>query len=275
MLVDEANKWNDVHSVLNIGRTPNNQIPLGNDGNNVISWIDEDVLKSAYGLNWEGTVGWTIKWLSGNCTRIIEADVFFNPNISLFTPQNRVEYDLGYQEIALHELGHVITQDHENTSMAVMTSGDPVSDVLYTSDKVGWLRSAAYRFSVTDRSDMGVFPLRGAGESMKYGILSPSTVAKGENVQIQNMTVQNLSSALPFDSPSFKVVLESISTGSPTPIGEFFWEDFCAYCTWSGDLTFQVPGGIPVGRYRVVAVFQESDSDGTNNRAVFGTIQVK
>ena len=118
MLVNEAVKWNGSHSVLRIGRTKSSTVPVGNDGSSVVSWISESDLVNSYGLSWSGAVAWTITWYSGQaCTRITEADIFFDPSISLFTPQTLVPYSLGYQEIALHELGHVLTQDHEDRTL--------------------------------------------------------------------------------------------------------------------------------------------------------------
>ena len=153
MIVDEAKKWNKVHNCLTINRTRSSTIPLGKDGNNVIGWISESDLDQSYNLSWAGTVGWTISWLSNNCGEMEEADVFFNPNISLFSPQITVPYNLGYQEIALHELGHVMTQNHEDRTLAVMTSGQAVSNVLYASDKVGWFQSSKFDSNPTDKKD--------------------------------------------------------------------------------------------------------------------------
>lgn len=275
-LADEVARWNTVHPVIQLSRERPSTVPVGNDGRNVISWIGEADLMSNYNLSWSngGTVGWTISWLSSNCGRVEEADVFFWPGISLFTPQRNVPYSLGYQEIALHELGHVLTQDHEDTTLAVMTSGQAVSDVLYTSDKVGWLRSADFSFAVTDRSDMGVFPLRNNGASKVYGQTTPTTVRAGDTVTLRDMTVQNLSSGLGFTGPAFDVLLEPTAGGASRTIGNFSWGNFCAYCSWSGDLTFRVPSSTPAGNYRVVVQFRGTDSDPGNDRAVFRTIAV-
>ncbi|MFQ5566628.1 MAG: hypothetical protein ACE5EU_09725, partial [Paracoccaceae bacterium] len=185
-----------------------------------------------------------------------------------------VPYVLGFQEIALHELGHVLTLDHEDRELSVMTAGASVSNVLYASDKVGWLRSADFRFSVTDRRDMGVFPLRNAGASKTYATSTPSTVGRGNNVTLRDMTVQNLSSALAFSNPIFDVFLERTTSGARIDIGWFSWGSFCAFCGWSGDLTFRVPSGTPIGQYRVVVDFRGSDSDPSNDRAEFRTITV-
>lgn len=274
MLVNEAAKWNSVHRVLNISRTRSNTVPLGQDGRSVISWIAEADLIRAYNLAWSDAVGWTIIWYEGDCGRIIEADQFYNPAISLFAPQAQTPYKLGFQEISLHELGHVLTHDHEDRSLAVMTGPASVSDVLYTSDKVGWLRSAMFRFSVTDRHDMGVFPLRNKGTNKTFSILSPKIVQPGSGFTINNFTVQNLSSGFVETNPKFQVVLENTGTGAVIDVGSFFWSLFCAYCSWDGKLTFQVPRGTPVATYRVVAIFQGTDSDSSNNRAVFGTLRV-
>jgi hypothetical protein len=274
MLVTEANKWNQVHSVLNIGRTRSSTVPVTRDGTNVISWISEADLNRFYNLSWAGVVAWTISWTDGGCGRVIEADMFFNPALGLFTPQTQVPYNLGYQETALHELGHVLTLGHEDGSLSVMTSNAAVSNVLYHNDKVGWLRSAASRFGVTDRRDMGVFPLRNAPGSKVYSSLSPATVARGSSVTIRDFNVENLSSALVFSGPSFRVVLENTANGAATNIGTFSWGDFCAFCEWTGNLTYTVPAGIAPAQYRVVAIFQGSDSDATNNRALFGLIRV-
>ena len=275
MLVTEAGKWNAVHPVLNIGRTRSSTVPVTRDGNNVISWISEADLNRFYNLSWSGVVAWTISWKDGNCGRVVEADMFFDPALSLFTPQTQVPYNLGFQETALHELGHVLTLGHEDGSLSVMTSNNAVSDVLYHNDKVGWLRSASFRFGTTDRRDMGVFPLQNAPGSKIYSTLAPATMAHGRSVTIQNLNVENLSSGLAFSRPSYRVVLENTATGTPTDIGTFSWSgDFCAFCEWGGNLTYTVPNGIAPGRYRVVAIFQGADSDSTNDRAVFGTIQV-
>lgn len=275
MLVAEANKWNAVHPVLSIGRTRSSTVPVGRDGRNVIGWISEADLNRFYNLSWAGTVGWTITWTDGSCGRFVESDMFFNPGITLFTPQTQVPYNLGYQEIALHELGHAVTLGHEDGSLAVMTTNNAVSDVLYHNEKVGLLRSAAFRFSVTDRRDMGVFPLRNTSGSKIYSTLSPSTVSRGANVTIRDFSVENLSSGLVFSNPSYRVVLENTATGASTDIGWFSWGNFCAFCEWSGNLTYTVPASISPDQYRVVAIFQGSDSDATNNRAVFGTIRVR
>jgi hypothetical protein len=140
---------------------------------------------------------------------------------------------------------------------------------------VGWLRSADFRFAVTDRRDMGVFPLRNNGASKVYGRTTPAAVRAGETVTVREMTVQNLSSGLDFAGPAFDVLLEPTSGGAARNIGSFSWGGFCAYCSWSGDLSFRVPGSTPAGSYRVVVRFRGSDSDPSNDRAVFRTITVR
>ena len=277
-LAGEVARWNAVHPVIQMSRERRSTIPVGRDSRNVIGWIAEADLMRHYNLSWSngGTVGWTISWLASDCGRVEEADVFFWPGISLFTPQRNVPYSLGYQEIALHELGHVLTQDHEDRELAVMTAGASVSDVLYASDKVGWLRSADFRFAVTDRRDMGVFPLRNNGASKVYGRTTPTILRAGETVTVRDMTVQNLSSGLNFAGPAFDVLLEPTAGGAARTIGSFSWGgSFCAFCGWSGDLSFRVPSSTPAGDYRVVVRFRGSDSDPSNDRAVFRTITVR
>jgi hypothetical protein len=153
-----------------------------------------------------------------------------------------------------------------------------VSDVLYTSDKVGWLRSARFVFSVTDRLDMGVFPLTNAGTNKTYATVTPGTVARGSTITINNMTVQNLSSGIPSPGPSFLVQMVNTATGVRTDIGWFAWSWFGPYSEWGGSLTYTVPAGLAAGQYRVQAVASAAtagmDGDSSNNRAVFGTIQV-
>lgn len=275
MLVSEAGKWNSVHNTLSIGRTRSSTINVGKDGRNVIGWISESSLNRYYGLSWSGTVGWTITWNNGTCGEIVEADMFFNPGITLFTQQTLVPYNLGYQEIALHELGHALTLDHEDGSLAVMTSGSAVSNILHHNDKVGWLRSADFRFGVTDRSDMGIFPLRNDGAGKIYCTLSPLSVVRGNNITIENITVENLSSGMSFSNPAFDVRLENTATSSAINIGSFSWGSFGAFSQWSGNLTFRVPSSTPAGSYRVVIEFKGSDSDADNNKSVLGTISVR
>ena len=270
----EAAKWNRVSSVLAINRVNASRLPVGRDGRSVNAFIAEADLRRFYGLSWSGVVGWTISWKSVACGRVLEADLFFNPAISLFTSQTRVPYRLGFQEISLHELGHVLTQNHEDRTLAVMTAGAAVSDVLYASDKVGWLRSASFRLPVTDRRDMGVFPLRNNGAAKIYATLSSTTARRGTSVTVRDMSVQNLSSTLVFSAPSFTFQLQPVVGGAPISAGSFFWSTFCAYCTWAGNLSVTVPASAATGSYDMVVIFNGSDADVTNNRAILGRLSV-
>jgi hypothetical protein len=277
MVVAEANKWNRVHPVLSINRTRSNTIPVGRDGQSVIGWINEADLNRFYNLSWSDSLGWTIVTLDGKCGRLVESDMFFNPGITLFTPQVNVPYDLGYQEVALHELGHAVTLDHEDRSLSVMTEFTAVSNVLHHNDKVGWNRSASQKFNPLPNpiEDMGIFPLRGAGSAKFFTTLSPTTVSRGSAVTIRDFSVENLSNVFPFENPVYRIVLEDVSSGAATEIGTFFWDRFGPFSSWSGNLTYTLPLSLTPSRYRVLGVFQGKDSDTTNDRAVFGTIQVR
>jgi hypothetical protein len=278
MVVAESNKWNRVHPVLSIDRTKSATIPLGSDGNSVIAWVSNATLQRVYNMSWPGALAVTVTWYEKvECGRVVEQDLLFNPAITLFTQQTNVPYDLGFQEIALHELGHVVTLDHEDRGLAVMTSNDAVSNVLYNHDKVGWIRSAAQKFNPLPGqiNDMGVFPLRGAPGTKIYSTLSPKSVARGANVTINDFTVQNLSSVFPFSNPVFRVVLEDTGSGASTEIGTFFWSSsFSPFSSWAGNLNYTVPASIAPGKYRVAALLKGTDDDNTNNRADFGTITV-
>ena len=242
----EAAKWNRISSVVTIGRVNAPTLPVGRDGRNVNAVIAEADLRRVYGLSWSGVVGWTISWKSVSCGRVLEADLFFNPAISLFTSQTRVPYRLGFQEISLHELGLVLIQNHEDRELAVMTAGAAVSDVLYASDKVGWLRSARFRLTAIDRRDISVFPLRNNGASKIYATLSSTTASRGSIATVRDMTVQNLSSGLVSTGPRFTFQLQRVGGGTPISAGSFSWASFCAYCSWSGSLSFTVSGAGPL-----------------------------
>jgi hypothetical protein len=243
----------------------------------VIAWINEADLNRHYGLSWAGTVGWTITWTDGGCGRFLESDMFFNPAITLFAPQAAVPYNLGFQEIALHELGHAATLDHEDDGLSIMSSNNAVSDVLHHNDKVGWIRSAAQGFNPlpTPIRDMGVFPIRNGRASKIYSTLAPTTVPRGTNVTVRDFTVENLSSVFDFEGPAFRVVLEHTASNATTEIGNFSWRRFGPFRHWSGNLDFTVPSDTPPASYRVVAIFRGGDADATNDRAVFGTIRVR
>ena len=74
-------------------------------------------------------------------------------------------------------------------------------------------------------------------------------------------------------NPVFEVRLERPG-GFPIRIGQLSVPSWCAFCYWDGDISFRVPPGISLGPYDVVIYFMGSDSDFSNNRAVFGTINV-
>lgn len=277
MLVAEANKWNRIHPVLSINRTRSSTIPAGRDGQSVIGWISEADLNRIYGLSWSGAMGWTITWTDGGCGRFIESDMFFNPAITLFTPQTNVPYSLGYQEIALHELGHAVTLEHEDRSLSVMTGPGTVSNVLHHNDKVGWNRSAAQRFNPLPRpiTDMGIFPLRNASGPKVFSTLSPTIVPRGTQVTINDFSIENLSNVFASENPIFRFALENTSSGVTTEIGTVSFTNFRPFSQWSGNLSFIVPSTAIPSQYRVVGIFQGRDDDNTNDRAIFGTIQVR
>ena len=275
MVANEAGKWNSVHPIVSISRERRQTVPTGRDNQNIIAWLSDASMQSAYGSGWGTAVGRTIIWREVACGRVLEADMMFNPSVTLFTPQQQVPYSLGFQEIVLHELGHALTLDHEEASPAVMTDGAAVSDVLYATDKVGWFRSAQFRFSPQDKSDMGIFPLRNMGAGQKqYATISPSTVAAGTNFVARNITVENLSSGIPFSNPQFRAFLIPTSGAFITTLGTFSWASFCAHCTWAGDLTLRLPAGLASGQYRLWIDFSGVDSDLSTNVAFIGLITV-
>ncbi len=277
MVVAESQKWNRIYPVLNIDRTKSSTIPVGQDGNNIIAWISESGLNRYYNTSWLGSVGLTVTWYNPNtCNRVIEQDVMFNPSITLFAPQTAVPFSLGFQEIALHELGHAVTLDHEDRSLSVMTSNGSVSDMLHHNDKVGWNRSASQKFNPLPSpiNDMGVFPLRNAPGAKTYSTLSPASVARGAALTIKNFTVENLSNVFPVTNASFRMVLENTVTGTVTDMGTLTWATFNPFSGWSGDLTLNVPNSVPPATYRVAVIFKGTDDDSSNNRADFGTVTV-
>jgi hypothetical protein len=274
MVANEAGKWNAVHPVVSIDRERRSTVPAGRDNRNVIGWLSDASMQSAYGSGWGTNVGLTLIWQDGECGRIVEVDMMFNPSITLFSPQRQVPYSLGFQEIALHELGHALTLDHWESTLAVMTDGAAASNVLYNEDKVGWFRSAQFRFSPQDKSDMGIFPLRAAAGGKRYATINPSTVAAGSTFTVRDITVENLSSGISFPNPQFRAFVVPTSGAFITTLGTFTWASFCAFCHWGGDLTIAVPAGLPPGQYRLWIELSGSDSDLSNNVAQIGLITV-
>ncbi|MEI6948419.1 hypothetical protein V9K67_14580 [Paraflavisolibacter sp. H34] len=274
MLVSEAYKWNAIYPVLTINRTKSATIPLRRDNNNVVGWLNETDLKNNYGLSWANNiVGWAVTWKDVTCGRVLEADVFFNPAITLFTQQTEVPYRKGYQEIALHELGHVCAQDHEDRILAVMTAAGAVSDVLYASDKIGWYYSAKNRFAPTDKRDMGIYPLRNTGNQKTYSTIYPNALYKGNYISVRDFTIQNLSVGIAATNIPYKVYLQNLSTYGLTEIGSFVYNGG-GFTQWEGNMSFYVPTSITAGSYKVWAACQTPDMDYTNTWAQFGKITV-
>jgi hypothetical protein len=277
MVVAESQKWNRIYPVLSIDRTKSSTVPVGKDGNNIITWLSEASLNKYYNTTWVGSVGLTVTWYDGGtCGRVIEQDMMFNPSVTLFAPQTTVPFQLGFQEIALHELGHAVTLDHEDRSLAVMTTNNAVSNMLHHNDKVGWNRSAAQKFNPLPSpiNDMGVFPLRNAPGAKTYSTLSTGLVARGASLTIRDFSVENLSNVFPFSNAAFRIVFENTATGAVVEIGTLTWANFNPFSGWSGNLTFNVPVSAPLANYRVAAILKGTDDDSSNNRAVFGTVTV-
>jgi len=277
MVIAESQKWNRIYPALRIDRFESNSVPGGRDGINIIAWISEADFNATYNSTWtKGDVGLTVTWYDRACNRVIEQDMLFNPAISNFTPQTKVPYQLGFQEIALHELGHAVTLDHEDRSLSVMTAAGSVSNVLHHNDKVGWNRSAGQKFNPLPAriNDMGIFPLQNTPGAKIYSTLSSKFVIHGTHLTIRNLTVENLSPIFPFANAQYRFVLESQSTGKVFEMGTLTWASFNRFSDWSGNLTFIVPPRTPTGKYRVAAIFNGKDDDSSNDRADFGTITV-
>jgi hypothetical protein len=277
MLQQEASKWNAVHSVLSINREKRASFPAkSGDGQSVIGWLSDTDLRRIYNRPWGLAMGVTFTKREKNCGRILETDVIFNPAQTLFTPQTEVPYSQGYQEAALHELGHVLSLQHEERGLALMAASPAVSDVLHHNEKVGWVRSAAQRFNPLPSPvmDMGVFPLRKGDGSEVYADVSPRTVSPGDNVTISDLSVENLSNVFPETNPRFNVVLENTANGAVREIGWFSWANFRPFSSWNGNLTYRIPSDVEMAEYRVAAIYQGKDQDRSNDRAVFGKIVV-
>lgn len=283
ILQAEALKWNHVHSVLSLNRERRATFPAAlKDGQNVVGWMGEADLMRVYNTSWQNSLGtaygWTFARVEKNCGRMLEADLIFNPAITQFSPQTETPYLLGFQEVALHELGHVLTLGHEERGLSLMSAKPHISDVLHHNEKVGWYRSARQRFNPLPAPihDMGVFPLRKGDDSEIFANVSPGVVSPGESVTIEDFSVENLSSEFPVTQPGprFRVLLENVSSGASTEIGWFAWDRFEPFSSWSGSLTYTVPASMPRATYRVVAVFDGKDVDETNDRAVFGNLDV-
>jgi len=277
ILNEEAYKWNHIYTVLSINRERSATFPASlGDGKNVIGWLSEANLMRVYNRSWGDALAITFTLKEKNCGRVLETDLIFNPAITQFTPQTEVPYSQGFQDAALHELGHVLTLGHEDRGLALMAPAEAVSDVLHHNDKVGWYRSARQRFNPLPSpiNDMGVFPLRKGDGTEIYASLSPETVSRGGDVTINDFSVENLSSEFPFTNPKYRVVLENVASGSAIDIGWFSWPSFNPFSSWSGSLTYRVPASVPPAKYRVVAIFDGQDGDRSNDRAVFGTIDV-
>jgi hypothetical protein len=54
---------------------------------------------------------------------------------------------------------------------------------------------------------MGIFPLRSMDGPKRYATISPSTVAAGATFTVRDITVENLSSGIPFTNPQFRAFL--------------------------------------------------------------------
>lgn len=275
LAIREAVRWNAVHSVLRVERVAAARVPArGDDGISVVTFLSEYNIQRLYGLSFVGVAAWTVTRKEEDCGRITQADILVNPALTLTAPQTRVPYRLDYQEVVLHELGHVLGLGHEDDVLSVMTAGAAVGNALYRDDKVGWRRAADFRLSPVDRADIGVFPLRNSGTSKVYATLSAGTAARGSTVQVRDVTVQNLSTAIPVTGVVVDLRLERAGA-PPVAVGAATWATFRADSSWSGNLSLTVPAGAASGTYDVVGAYRGSDTDRSNDRAVFGTLRVR
>ncbi len=232
----------------------NPQFSFGaNDGDNTIGFLDEAGLMSEYGLSYANALAWTACWSSGT---IVECDVMLDPTL----PWNLGPDDSNwFQSTVLHELGHVRGLDHYNGFQSMQNSGQSKylrNETLYMDDRDAIRQHASF---IPER-DIAIFNKWHDGAVPQWMSMSPTSLREGENIQLNNITVENRGS-MSFDSTvQFGIYLsdnmtistadELLNTGSFDDFGVFSYSTF----NWSA----QIPTIDDCGTYYIGGIIDDT-----------------
>ncbi len=281
----QVNKWNTIHPFFSIKERVRvnswRDIPISKtDGINAIGWKDTLLPGPAVTITGPNTGG---KFETADIVfnRSYRSNIAFDPldltlcNIGPLHPVDpSANASLGkvrFNQIALHELGHVVGLQHDG-GFDIMNLNIRIDPQLHAHDKKVGFSVAVTSFNKEKYTDAGAFRGIAHNEDLpKCTYLSKSTVGPHESFTVHNVAIENLSNTR--HNIVVKYVLGYPNSRIFTLLTEKTYE-LNSFTGITEDVNLRIPGGTAVGEYYVRAVIETADDDQSNNNAILGKITV-
>ncbi len=190
-------EWNEVDTIdsshpFRISLQPQCSFEA-DDGRNTIGFLGEAELIALYGLSFDETLGWTVCWSDDGI--IEECDVIFDASLPW---QLGPDDDYWFQSTALNLLGKVRGLDDYNDYLSMQNTGTSKylrNEVLYMDDKEGVRQNASF----VEERDIVMYNKWHDGANPQWMSMDPTTLRVGEQIELDNITVENRGT-LPFNS---------------------------------------------------------------------------
>ena len=282
-----------------------------NDENEFTGFISNSALDNAYNRNWDGALAKTMIWTKssflagGTCKEILQTDVIHNPAYSWSDNLDPIVNDTlvySYRTTTMHELGHTwgwqdgVDEQYNYDHPSVMHGGwrrGLVEDGwgIHAVDARAFRNSYDSQTSELEITDIGIESYY-ADNGLKLampGKVSGDTTSiydAGDQIVIQGVTVENMSTADLDVDIEFYLSKDRFIDGSDIQIGSFHWGGLSATryqllgeTYFSGDFTMDIPLDTPGDLYfvamRAVPTYQTDDFTENNESSMFWRIRVR
>ncbi len=239
----EMAEWNYVDTSNNshpfrISNSP--QFSFGaDDGDNTIGFLGEAGLNSEYGLSFSNALAWAVCWKSFWSGRYNECDVILDSGRSWSLSPHDSTY---FRSTVLHELGHVRGLGHYNAWQSIENSGQSKhlrGETTYMVDRNGVRANAT---NVSER-DFAIYNKWHNGSVPRWMKMSPTTIREGQQLSIDNISVENKGTLAFGSTLTFGVYLSTntiISTADQR-ISSGSWGSYSTNTASTFDWTATIP----------------------------------
>jgi hypothetical protein len=269
--------------------------------NEVCGWVDEAEFQRVYGSGWNGAVGMSVTWWTGNpCGRLVESDILFNPD---YEWTDKAENAWGNNDVlllrpvAMHEMGHTWgmqrgdeenwgydeTYDYDQLTVMHKAYHDIIEDGrgIHVIDAYCLRRNYQNQTEIKKTADVGVESYY-ASDGLHNSTANQSSYYPGDAITLKNITVENIG-FLSAANVRIRIFLSTDRniTNDDYQVGSYWsWDTLARETRSVFDVNSTIPDNVPAGTYYIGMIITvkglQNDDYTFNNRTTFAaTIQIK